>query len=385
MTTQSIEGGSEDPPDAHLGAPSHLAISHSSPLLGIESSATAASMKEDPSPSSSQTAQPRQLYGFNVRVRCQEDKWGGLGLFAEEFIAKGTVIWTECNNVNTLRMSRAQYRTLCNSEHSAQVSPHSFALWDGFSTYSYYEAADDCLVFCADNMRYMNHSQDAPNSEMVGSSSVALRDILPGEELLEDFTSYDAYPWPEPYDSWSEAEGHVADAVRMVYLQAHQDNWKPTLLETMSCFVAPAGGKGNGLFIGRKASQGTCIWNNFPGSTLFIPQHVWETFIKSDLIRSPKSKSLHNAILWYSYYEKRVDSLALCLDNSRYMNHNAERAACMSEYDDGREGNDMGCTVLARDLQEGEELDDDYREYDVCPWAVMAWEEFVPGYRPHCS
>ena len=55
-------------------------------------------------------------------------------------------------------------------------------------------------VYCGDNGRYMNHSEQ-PNTEDVGYDeglfegegiTIAARDIQPGEEILSDYRSFDA-------------------------------------------------------------------------------------------------------------------------------------------------------------------------------------------------
>ena len=117
----------------------------------------------------------------------------GNGLFAKRLIQKGTIWWVGQPG-NVLLINQDQYLTLKNSICSLPI--------EGFEKtiliYSYFIACYDSLVFCLDNARFVNHSF-TPNS---GESpdrhplvSMALRDILPGEEITEDYTSYDQCPW----------------------------------------------------------------------------------------------------------------------------------------------------------------------------------------------
>jgi SET domain-containing protein len=66
-----------------------------------------------------------------------------------------------------------------------------------FLKYSYLSTASDKYVFSVDDARFVNHSQkrfnlvntDCSNVELC---SVASRDIEAGEELLEDYRTFDA-------------------------------------------------------------------------------------------------------------------------------------------------------------------------------------------------
>ena len=117
----------------------------------------------------------------------------GLGLFAKKFISKGTIWWT-ATPCDVLLINRDQYLTLKNSIESS--SSQNFE--QSILVYSYYVLRYDALVFCLDNSRYVNHSYK-PNSgntpDFHPFSSIALRDIFPGEEILEDYSTYDQCPW----------------------------------------------------------------------------------------------------------------------------------------------------------------------------------------------
>jgi hypothetical protein len=51
------------------------------------------------------------------------------------------------------------------------------------------------------------------------------------------------------------------------------------------------------------------------------------------------------------------------------MNHNSPSSASCMSIDGGV------FTVTTRDLNEGDELDDDYGEYDKCDWVTFQWEK----------
>ena len=127
-------------------------------------------------------------------VEVRPSKVHGLGVFAVKDIPAGTQWWsTELGQ--TITISRAQFALLVQSAGS----PATDAMMAGIQTYSIYLETLDALVLIPDNGRYVNHS-DTPNSAggVDGEVlySVALRDIAAGEEITEDYTTYDTCPWP---------------------------------------------------------------------------------------------------------------------------------------------------------------------------------------------
>lgn len=117
----------------------------------------------------------------------------GLGLFAKREIPAGTIWWKASRN-NVLLINRTQYETLLNSHTNGTINQ----LLDIATIYGYYSRRMDSIIVCLDNARYVNHSEQ-PNSGAPYDGnplcSVALRDILPGEEILEDYAQYDLCPW----------------------------------------------------------------------------------------------------------------------------------------------------------------------------------------------
>jgi hypothetical protein len=96
----------------------------------------------------------------------------GYGVFATRFIPKGTIVWTldEFDRV----LSRDQVRDLPDLLR-AQVE-----------TYAYVDSLGR-FILCWDFGRYMNHSCE-PTSRSVGEAfEIAVRDILPGEQLTCEY------------------------------------------------------------------------------------------------------------------------------------------------------------------------------------------------------
>lgn len=107
----------------------------------------------------------------------------GYGLFAEEFIPKGALIWELDINVDRL-ISKDDYVKM-NEIYKSFIS-----------TYGYTTAEYPFIILCGDNARFVNHSK---LGNMCGGKrkfsfmeqSFAMRDIQIGEEILEDYSIFD--------------------------------------------------------------------------------------------------------------------------------------------------------------------------------------------------
>jgi hypothetical protein len=107
----------------------------------------------------------------------------GIGLYAAEPIAEGTVIWRYDERID---------RRLAPQERDALPEPaRSFV-----ATYSYPEVpGSDMHVLDGDHARFMNHSDEpntycAPPRSYREADTVAIRDIAAGEELLCDYRQF---------------------------------------------------------------------------------------------------------------------------------------------------------------------------------------------------
>ena len=116
-----------------------------------------------------------------VKNFVKESELHGLGVYAGEFIPKGTLIWTFNPVID---------RVIGDKElESLPIYSKNYVLF-----YSY-KVEEDVYVLCGDNGRYFNHS-DTPNTAGVESAdgygaTVARRDIQEGEELTCDYNETD--------------------------------------------------------------------------------------------------------------------------------------------------------------------------------------------------
>ena len=117
----------------------------------------------------------------------------GLGLFAKTRIPRDT-IWWRAGEGDVLLINRTQYESLIRSEQT----PSIMAFLDTLIVYGYYEESLRSIVMCMDNARFCNHSftpNSGPTPVNEPLCSIALRNIEAGEEILEDYSSYDKCPW----------------------------------------------------------------------------------------------------------------------------------------------------------------------------------------------
>ena len=106
----------------------------------------------------------------------------GIGLFALEFIHKGTEIW---------RFSRGLDLELSPEE----VQPLPVSVKEFLQHYGYMDYRLNRYVLCFDNARFINHSE-RPNSLPDYSRDphgvdIAIRDISAGEEITRDYRSFE--------------------------------------------------------------------------------------------------------------------------------------------------------------------------------------------------
>lgn len=100
----------------------------------------------------------------------------GIGLIAREFIPCGTKIWIINPNFDRL-LSEEEFQSL--SPVAQQQVKH----------YAYFCNTQRRYVLSADDDRFTNHSQN-PNTKGYGECSIAVRDILPDEEITANYEEY---------------------------------------------------------------------------------------------------------------------------------------------------------------------------------------------------
>jgi uncharacterized protein len=117
-----------------------------------------------------------------VKTRLGISSIHGVGLFADEFISEGVVVW-RYHPVIDIRLSAMQIEDL------------AAACCEQIRKYTYREKHTGLYVLCGDDARFFNHSAE-PNCLDVFNGdeedvTVALRGIRCGEELTCDYSLFD--------------------------------------------------------------------------------------------------------------------------------------------------------------------------------------------------
>jgi SET domain-containing protein len=108
-----------------------------------------------------------------VNARAGQSKIHGIGLIAQEFIPKGTKIWTFCD----------KFDLVISEDDMAKLSgpARDQVIW-----YAYYDPELRVYVLSSDDDRFTNHS-DEPNTENIGEDTFASVDIPAGTEITWDY------------------------------------------------------------------------------------------------------------------------------------------------------------------------------------------------------
>ncbi len=111
-----------------------------------------------------------------VKTRLGLSTIHGIGLLADEFIAAGTVVWEHNDFIDRIY----RFDKLVPIPEPAQTFLKTYGWREG----SYF-------IMPCDNARFVNHS-DEPNCKVLDNgTSVASKDIYPGEEITESYEAFD--------------------------------------------------------------------------------------------------------------------------------------------------------------------------------------------------
>ena len=121
-----------------------------------------------------------------VRTRIAASSIHGVGCFASESIASGTMVWQFHPRID-----------LVFTRDEILATPPAFQIF--MVQYASKDVAQDRYVYCADNARFLNHAGSpnlVHNAVTSATAMFARRDIAAGEELTLDYRFVD-----DPYEA----------------------------------------------------------------------------------------------------------------------------------------------------------------------------------------
>ena len=102
----------------------------------------------------------------------------GIGLFADEFISKGTLVWKFVPGFD-FALKKGDLNKL-------PKIAKSFVLH-----YGYYNEDEGGYVICVDNSRFMNHSKNPNTTDTNIIGTMTIKDIHKGEEITCNYFEFD--------------------------------------------------------------------------------------------------------------------------------------------------------------------------------------------------
>lgn len=112
-----------------------------------------------------------------VKTKIGPSTIDGTGLFADEFIPKGTAVWKYNPSID---------RLLTTDEVANFAEP----IQERFHNYAFFDKKYGKYMFCGDDGRFFNHSENPNCDDSQDDITIAIRDIDQGEELTVDYTSF---------------------------------------------------------------------------------------------------------------------------------------------------------------------------------------------------
>lgn len=114
---------------------------------------------------------------LTVKTQIKQSRIAGIGLFAAQFIPKGTIVWTYKEKLDALFTKE-------------EIEQFSFASQEQFYNYAYLDKTYGQYLLCGDDGRFFNHSPVPNCDDSEKNVTMALQDINSGDELTVDYTTF---------------------------------------------------------------------------------------------------------------------------------------------------------------------------------------------------
>ncbi len=110
---------------------------------------------------------------LKVKTYIDKSQINGIGLFADQVIPKGTIIWEKTEGLD-LTLESLDYK----NEN----------VIDFLKTYCYKHNGK--YILCIDNGRFINHSDNPNTDDTSYPYTIAKKDILPHEEITSNYKDF---------------------------------------------------------------------------------------------------------------------------------------------------------------------------------------------------
>ena len=130
-----------------------------------------------------------------VPYELRDSKIEGRGIFATEYIPRGTLVWKYVPGESVLEHDEASLRARLqklSTEDAIDLLEHIY-VWEGAAI----EILDDAKVWNHAADHNTGNHPDEEDGQGDGLSSYARRDIAAGEELTDDYATFGELPWFE--------------------------------------------------------------------------------------------------------------------------------------------------------------------------------------------
>lgn len=114
---------------------------------------------------------------LTVKTHIGKSTIHGIGLFATEFIPKGTLVW-ELNTNFDLVYTHEEFEALPKNAK------------DSILFYGHFQKEEGGYILCSDDARFFNHSTDANCKSEIGKT-FAIKDININEEITDNYMEFD--------------------------------------------------------------------------------------------------------------------------------------------------------------------------------------------------
>lgn len=112
-----------------------------------------------------------------VKTKIGPSSINGIGLFADQFIPKGTVVWKFMPNFDLLMSEQ-------------EINKLSKPARDQFYHYAYLDKKHGRYMLCFDDARFFNHTKNPNCDEKIDDITIAARIIQVGEELTVNYKDF---------------------------------------------------------------------------------------------------------------------------------------------------------------------------------------------------